>query len=198
MKAMISGLAIGLMAMSLMACSKNAPQPAAQMPPDSLILQRAEAKTLEAKVVAVNLKTRKLTLSSPDGGQVYIIHVDKAAPNLPKVKKGDIVDVTYGRELEVRMAEPGDAINEQTVVVTKAKPGTKPRRAGLVETNVTAKILAVDKPNQLVKLVFIDGSEMVVKVQNPENLDKVKAGDNIAINYIEAVSITIKKPAKRK
>ena len=39
---------------------------------------------------------------------------------------------------------------------------------------------------------------MVVKVKNPANLDKVKAGDTIAISYIEAVDIAVTKKAKRK
>ena len=67
----------------------------------------------------------------------------------------------------------------------------------MAQTIVTAKIFAVDKANQLVKLEFIDGTDVVVKVQNPANLERVKAGDTIAISYIEAVDIAVKKKVKR-
>ena len=159
--------------------------------------QSSELKTTVATVTAVNLKTRKVTLRSPEG-RSFTIHVGKEAVNLPQVKKGDILTVTFSREMEVFLAEPGEQLNEQTVVLATAKPGSKPHGVGVAQTIVTAKIYAVDKPNQLVKLEFVDGTDVVVKVKNPANLDKVKAGDTIAISYIEAVDIAVTKKAKRK
>ena len=195
MKSATKVLAIGLLALSMFACSKTPPPPA----PDTttpLTWQSSELKTTVATVTAVNLKTRKVTLRSAEG-RAFTIHVGKDAVNLRQVKKGDVITVTFSRELEVFLAEPGEQINEQTVVVATAKPGSKPRGVGVAQTIVTAKIYAVDKANQLVKLEFIDGTDVVVKAQNPANLEKVKAGDTIAISYIEAVDIAVKKKVKR-
>ena len=194
MKSACKVLVIALLALSLFACSKTPPPPA---PDTTTLAQSSEIKTTVATVTAVNLKTRKVTLRSPEG-RSFTIHVGKEAVNLPQVKKGDVLTVTFSRELEVFLAEPGEQINEQTVVLATAKPGSKPHGVGVAQTTVTAKIFAVDKPNQLVKLEFIDGTDVVVKVQNPANLDKVKAGDTIAISYIEAVDIAVTKKAKRK
>ena len=196
MKSACKVLVIALLALSMFACSKTPPPPA----PDTttpLTWQSSELKTTVATVTAVNLKARKVTLRSP-GGRSFTIHVGKEAVNLPQVKKGDVITVTFSRELEVFLAEPGEQLNEQTVVLATAKPGSKPQGVGVAQTIVTAKILAVDKPNQLVKLEFVDGTDVVVKVQNPANIDKVKAGDTIAISYIEAVDIAVTKKAKRK
>ena len=195
MKSACKVLVIGLLTLSMFACAKTPPPPA----PDTttpLTWQSSELKTTVATVTAVNLKTRKVTLRSPEG-RAFTIHVGKDAVNLRQVKKGDVITVTFSRELEVFLAEPGEQINEQTVVVATAKPCSKPRGVGVAQTIVTAKIYAVDKVNQLVKLEFIDGTDVVVKAQNPANLDKVKAGDTIAISYIEAVDIAVKKKVKR-
>ena len=149
-----------------------------------------------AKVEAVDLKARKVTLSSLQG-DLFIIHVGKEAVNLPQVKKGDMVDISYGRELKVWMAEPGDVVNEQSTVVVRAKPGSKPQGMGVTETNVTAKILALDKTNELAKLELANGKVVTVKVQNPENLNKVKVGDTLGISYLEVVDIAVRKGSKR-
>jgi hypothetical protein len=40
-----------------------------------------------------------------------------------------------------------------------------------------------------------DGDIVVVKVQDPSNMDKVKVGDTIVITYTEALAIAVR-PAK--
>ena len=194
MKTVFSGLALGLMVICLVACSKRAPQPYAQ--PGESLATSSEVETTVAKVEAVDLKSRKVTLSSLQG-DLFIIHAGKEAVNLPQLKKGDLVDISYGQELKVWMAEPGEVINDQSTVVVRAKPGSKPQGMGVTETNITAKILALDKTNELAKLELANGKVVVVRVENPANLDRVKVGDTLAINYLEVVDIAVRKGSKR-
>ena len=194
MKTVFSGVVLGLMIICLVACSKKAPQSSDQ--PAEPLVSSSEVESTVAKVEAVDLKARKVTLSSLQG-DLFIIHVGKEAVNLPQVKKGDMVDISYGRELKVWMAEPGDVVNEQSTVVVRAKPGSKPQGMGVTETNVTAKILALDKTNELAKLELANGKVVTVKVQNPENLNKVKVGDTLGISYLEVVDIAVRKGSKR-
>ena len=194
MKTVFSGVVLGLMMICLVACSKKAPQSSDQ--PAEPLVSSSEVESTVAKVEAVDLKARKVTLSSLQG-DLFIIHVGKEAVNLPQVKKGDMVDISYGRELKVWMAEPGDMINEQSTVVVRAKPGSKPQGMEVTETNVTAKILALDKTNELAKLALANGKVVTVKVQNPENLNKVKVGDTLGISYLEVVDIAVRKGSKR-
>lgn len=194
MKTVFFGVVLGLMMLCLVACSKKAPQSSDQ--PAEPLVSSSEVESTVAKVEAVDLKARKVTLSSLQG-DLFIIHVGKEAVNLPQVKKGDMVDISYGRELKVWMAEPGDVVNEQSTVVVRAKPGSKPQGMGVTETNVTAKILALDKTNELAKLELANGKVVTVKVQNPENLNKVKVGDTLGISYLEVVDIAVRKGSKR-
>ena len=194
MKTVFSGVVLGLMMICLVACSKKAPQSSDQ--PAEPLVSSSEVESTVAKVEAVDLKARKVTLSSLQG-DLFIIHVGKEAVNLPQVKKGDMVDISYGRELIVWMAEPGDVINEQSTVVVRAKPGSKPQGMEVTETNVTAKILALDKTNELAKLALANGKVVTVKVQNRENLNKVKVGDTLGISYLEVVDIAVRKGSKR-
>jgi len=204
MNKIFSVVAIGLVATSLMACSGSKPQDTAPpapsvekvAPASPLNVKRSEIQTTVAKVESIDLKTRMVTLRTLEG-RVFTVHVGKEAVNLPQVKKGDMVEITYGQELRVRLAEPGEVRNDQVAIVTGAKPGAKPHGIGFTETHVTAKILDMDKTNELVNLEFADGTIAVVKVQNPANLDKVKVGDSIAITYIEVLEINVKKNVKR-
>ena len=45
-------------------------------------------------------------------GRLFTVHVDEDVVNLPQVRKGDRVEIAYAETLEVRMAEPGEVINE--------------------------------------------------------------------------------------
>ncbi|MCG4878386.1 hypothetical protein L0N00_18300, partial [Eggerthella lenta] len=54
-----------------------------------------------------------------------------------------------------------------------------------------------DKVNELAKLELANGSVVVVKVQNPENLKKLKVGDTLGISYLEVVDIAVRKGSKQ-
>lgn len=199
------GLAMVIMfAATLTACAKKenpseakmeSPKPMAVEKQSDLNVERSNVSTTVAKVEAVNLKTRTVKLRSLEG-KPFTIHVGEEAVNLPQVRVGDKVEITYAQSLEVRMAEPGEVRADKSGVVGRAKKGSKPGAFGVTETNITATILELDKVHETATLKMPDGVIAVVKVQNPANLDKVKVGDTIAIKYIEALNISVKKPTR--
>ena len=182
-------------AATLTACAQTEPQTATPAPPpvekpSSLNVERTDVRSTVATVEAVDLKNRMVTLRSLQG-RPFTIKVGEQAVNLPQVKKGDRVEITYTQALEVRMAEPGEVLGDRTLIVGGAEPGAKPAGIGVSETNITAEILEIDRAGETALLKMADGVIASVKVKNPENLDKVKVGDTIAIKYIEALEIKV-------
>jgi len=198
MKKLLSTALMAFCAVTLMSCAQTEPQSIATLEqnstkvdkPSSLNVQRTDVRTTVATVEAVDLKTRTVKMRSLEG-KPFTIHVGKEAVNLPRVKAGDKVEITYAQALEVRMAEPGEVKAEKTEIVAGAEPGAKPRGIGITETNITATILELDKTSESATLQFADGVIASVKVQNPANLDKVKVGDTIVIKFLEALELKV-------
>lgn len=148
--------------------------------------------TVTAIVQSVDVKNRLVTLKGPDG-QVATVHVDERVKNLPQVKKGDQVTVTYYESIAYDVLKPGEAkpgVATAGDVVT-APAGQKPGGAGAQVTTVTATISAIDKKTQHVTLRGPDGNTVSVKVKDPTRLDKVKVGDLVQITYTEAVAVSV-------
>ena len=68
----------------------------------------------EAEVIAIDLKTRKVTLKGEDGGVQEII-VGKDARNLPQVKVGDRVVTEYSQILAIKLKK-GAAIDVRGIL----------------------------------------------------------------------------------
>jgi Cu/Ag efflux protein CusF len=73
--------------------------------------------------------------------------------------------------------------------------GTAPGKAGVVETiKVTATITAIDKATRDVTLKGPQGNEMTVTAgPDVKNFDNLKVGDQVNLNYIEALTLELKK-----
>ena len=76
-----------------------------------------------------------------------------------------------------------------------AMVGTAPGKAAAVETlKLTATITAIDKASRDVTLKGPQGNEMTVTA-GPEvkNFDRLKVGDKVDLNYVEALTLELKK-----
>lgn len=153
-------------------------------------------KTVTATVESIDLATRAVTLKGPDG-KVMGLKVSEEVKNLPQVKVGDKVTVTYYESIAAQIIKPGTgpASAAQQAVAT-AKPGEKPAGAMVQQVTVIATVEAIDKTTQHVTLKGPEGNTVEVKVKNPKNLEGVKVGDEVAITYTEAMAISVEKPKK--
>lgn len=153
-------------------------------------------KTVTATVESIDLATRAVTLKGPDG-KVMGLKVSEEVKNLPQVKVGDKVTVTYYESIAAQIIKPGTgpASAAQQAVAT-AKPGEKPAGAMVQQVTVIATVEAIDKTTQHVTLKGPEGKTVEVKVKNPKNLEGVKVGDEVAITYTEAMAISVEKPKK--
>lgn len=176
------------------AAREVAPQEAAALPSGTVEQSMVSAK---ATVEAVDLKKRLVTLRKPDGASITL-EVGEEVRNLPQVKKGDQVTVTYYEAIAYAVKKPGEAAPGVSVAETmeRAKPGEKPAGAGARELTVTATIEAIDKRKPSVTLRGPGGKVVTVVPRHPENLDRVTIGDLVDITYTEALAISVEKAPK--
>lgn len=161
-------------------------------------LERSNAVTVTATVVAVNLKKREVTLRGPDG-KTDTIHVDDRVKNLPQVHKGDQVVATYYESVAVRVKKPGEATPGMTesAGLETAQPGAKPAGVETRTVTLTATITAIDRKKQTATLKGPKGKSVTVHVKDPTRLASVQVGDLVEIAYTEAVAIAVEKASRK-
>ncbi len=183
MKKLLSIVLMAILIGTLTACAEKKPEP-------EVNFHRSDVTSTVAIVEGLNLKKRMVTLRSLDGS-LFDVHVGKEVINLPQVQVGDRVEINYSESITVRLAKPGTIRDESGEYLATAKPGDRPAAVKVNRTEITATILALHKTNSMAKLKLADGSIAEVTVENPENLDTVKVGDTISIEYLEVMSIQV-------
>ncbi len=154
-----------------------------------------ETNTITATVVAVDYKTREVTLKGPKGGMTTFIAGDEVK-NLNQVKKGDMVTFDYieGVAIDVRKATEAPKMVE-TQTITRAKPGEKP--AGTIKTMgfLTAKVAEIDYKSRVVMLELPEGQALRFTVGDQvRRLNEVKKGDEVVVEYVQELSIKVMSP----
>jgi hypothetical protein len=148
--------------------------------------------TATATVQTIDPKTRHVTLKRPDGTSFTMV-VGPEVHNLPQVKKGDVVRVTYRESIayEVKKADQAQPGIARTTDVTRASPGAKP--GGTVTDTVTVRmtITGIDKATSEATLRGPNGDVVVVKARDPSKLDAVGVGDVVDVTYTEALAIAV-------
>jgi len=177
-----------------------APPPAVAAAPAPLPSGTVGANLVSATatVKALNLKTRHVTLQRADGSVIKFVAGDDVR-NLPQVKVGDEVNVTYYESLAYEVRKPGAAAPGATVTegAARAKLGEKPGGAAGRVTTITATIAAIDKGAGTVTLRTPDGETTTIKARNPDNLNRVSVGDLVDITYTEALAISVETPGAK-
>jgi len=116
MKVLTLGLAVWAGALAGCAAKKPTPPPepppAAQAatPPSPVLSGTLDEQTVTktATVQKIDQKTRHVTLRRPDGTKFTIV-VDPEVHNLPQVKKGDVVRVTYRESIAYEVKKSDQA-----------------------------------------------------------------------------------------
>lgn len=120
---------------------------AASQPAPAPDLSTRETITATATVQAIDLQTREVTLKDQKG-QVFTVKVSDEVRNLPQVRVGDRLVVTYQQELAIYLTgRTGTGISTRTDALSagRAEPGQRP--AGVVRdtSRITANIRLVHK-----------------------------------------------------
>ena len=144
-----------------------------------------------ATVVAVDEKTRNITLKGPEGDK-WTFTAGPEVRNFAQIKRGDRVIVTYYEGFALALGPKGSGAKEKAsaVEVARSKPGEKPAMS-ITETTVAVGVVkAVDHKNRKVTL---QGAERTLTLEAAEDVDlsKVKAGDTAEAVYIQSYAVQV-------
>jgi hypothetical protein len=205
----VSTLALVIAAVSAAAVSLSAhaqqPKAAGSAPaPATAPAQVADAKgavevaTLTAKIESVDLANRMVTVKGPMG-RVVALRVDDKVKNLAQVKAGDEIVLKYLEAVSVALVKggPGRSETQTTTGPVTAPAGAKPGAAIAQTTKIVARVESVDPKTQTVLLQGPNGRYAEVKVRDAAVFNDIKAGDDVAATFTEAVVVEVVAPKAR-
>jgi hypothetical protein len=152
--------------------------------------------TVRAKVQAIDLATREVTMVGPEGN-VFSVHAGDAVRNLDKVKVGDTVVATYYASIVLVLSAPGTQIpdNQVNAALSRAAKGQMPAGALGTKVVVTGTVVGVDLTNHTISLVNPSGGMVhTFDVTDPRRqavLKRVKVGDSLTAIGTEAFAIAL-------
>ena len=151
----------------------------------------AELIEVEAKVAAIDLAKREVTLTDAQG-ETVVLRVGPEARNLPQLRVGDTVRSRYFRGLlfHLEPAGSGKPLRVERTVAERAPMGHKPGAAVTSYIEIVARVEGLDAANRLVTL---RGPNAVVtlKVAEDLNLEGVKIGDMVKAHFSETYAIAV-------
>lgn len=154
--------------------------------------QSVQTLRTTATVVGVVPSTRTVSLKRADG-QVVEIQVGQEVRNFDKIKVGDVVNVEYTQALsiELKKGASGAAKHSESVEVTRAPVGAQPSARVGSRVTVLADVIAVNSKDKVITLRGPHGNVVDLKVQDPDQLSRVKQGDQVEAVYTEALAIAV-------
>lgn len=176
-----------------------AQQPSA---PDDTVVSSAPGKGVitrtvqaSAQVVAIDRRTRTLTLKGPDG-KIADIVAGPEVRNFDQIRTGDMVVARYVQALSLElMKTTGSPDLTAAALAARAAPGERPAAAVAGQVTAVADVIAVDPANSVITLRGPRGNIVDLHAKNPDHFKVVKKGDQVLVTYTEAVALSVE-PAK--
>jgi Cu/Ag efflux protein CusF len=145
-----------------------------------------------ATVVGVVPATRTVNLKRKDG-TIVDIQAGEEVRNFDRIKVGDTVTVEYteGLSLELKKGGKGTPDRTESEDTTRAPAGGQPHATAGRRISVLADVVAVNKDEHLVTLRGPEGHMVDLKVPDPEQLKRIKKGDQVKAVYTEALAVAV-------
>jgi hypothetical protein len=149
--------------------------------------------TAQGKIVRVNRARKQVTLELPDGQKVTI---DVHNPyNLNAAKVGEPFVARYYEVVTIRKKKPGESIPSASLKsgIATARPGGTPGAVAEMHVQLLVTVDAIDEANGTVTVKAADGTTETVKPRNPQNLKRLKVGDQLVVGISRAIGLTLQK-----
>lgn len=153
----------------------------------------ATVVTVHGKIVKVNKARKQVTLEGPGGNRVT---VDVRNPyNLNAAKVGEPVLARYYEVVTIRKKKPGENVPSASISggIATAKPGGVPGATGEMHISLLLTVDAIDQTNGTVTVKAADGTVETVKPRNPQNLKRLKVGDELVVGISRAIGVSLEK-----
>ena len=172
--------------------STAAPAAAAKAGPGMVV---AETTSIKAKVDAVDVEKRLVTVTGPRGKTVTL-RVGPEVKNLDQVKPGDEIVVRYFESVALFVRKGGTRpAATETAAVQVAQKGKRPAVVAVDTVEFTGTVEAIDYAKRRVSVKGPEGKTKTIKVDpSVKRLNEVKKGDQVVLRYTEAVAFSVRKP----
>jgi hypothetical protein len=148
-------------------------------------------------IVGIEPSTRTVWLKNPKGKVVQVV-VGEEARNFEQLRVGDVVTAEYSQALTVNLKKTNAPLTaNETESVDRAAPGAKPGGSAAREVTVIANVTAVNPHTGEITLKGPQGNSVDLIVQDPEQLKRIKKGDQMQVVYTEAVAISVEPQASK-
>ena len=150
-----------------------------------------EAVSAQAKVTAIDMASRKVSLTNA-AGEAFDIIAGEQVTNLANLKVGDTVALRYLQMLDLELIKGGAGVRQRIVEVAadKAGAGEKPVAGVARKVTLYGDVIAVDKAQQTITVKGVDHT-LMLKVHDPAQLALIAKGDQIKAVQTQAVGIGI-------
>jgi Cu/Ag efflux protein CusF len=158
------------------------------------VLQTGEIETV-AHVVSVDAATNSVTLRGPRGNQVTVA-VDPAVGDVSKLAPGDQVNILYKEALLLRADKVDSKGIRERVETVAATPASDGVTATARSVQVVATVEKIDRKHRKVTLRG-PRRTVVVSVSKDVPLEKLKVGDSIRADYVDATAVEVTRNGQR-
>ncbi len=154
------------------------------------------AVVIHGKIIEVNKAKKLVTLEGPEGRKVTL--TVKNPYNLEAAKVGEPVVARFYEVVAIRKKEPGESVPSASLKegIVTAKPGEVPGAVAERQLSLVVSVVEIDKPNGAVTVKGPDGVLEKVKARDPNNLKRLKIGDELVVSLTRAVAISLEKESK--
>jgi hypothetical protein len=148
-------------------------------------------------VVGIEPETRTVWLKDSKGKVAEVV-VGEEARNFDQLKVGDVVKAEYSQALTVTLKKGSVPLTaKETQTLDRTPAGAKPGGTAAREVTIMANVTAVNHQSGVITLKGPQGNSVDVIVQDPEQLKRIKKGDQMEVVYTEAVAISVEPVASK-
>ena len=124
--------------------------------------------------------------------------VGEEARNFDQLRVGDVVTAEYSQALTINLKKTNAPLTANaTETLERSAPGAKPGGSAAREVTVIADVTAVNQQTGEITLKGPQGNSVDLIVHDPEQLKRIKKGDQMQVVYTEAVAISVEPKASK-